>query len=173
MLPLLYCMRCALCWHDFQYEVAEDRRVRIITAFKGKLLQDEWEKAVGLDCFPARAIALQSMPARVEELYDRLNTGIQITDSEEAEICSFTGQYANADVGGYPVVDVINQIGGRTFLSQRLDDPDCPRCDKRMAFLASLTNDKRQSFSVTYEGIQIVFFICVRCHIVHVQHSAD
>ena len=173
LLPLLYCMRCALCWHDFQYEVINDSAICVIESFSGELLTEDWREAVGVDIFPPRTITLEPIPARVEALYDRLNAGLKITDAEEAEICSCTGQYADPDVGGYPIVDVINQVGGRSFLGQRLNDPACPKCDQPMAFIASLTNDKRQSIVVSYDGIQIVFFFCVKCHVVHVQHSAD
>jgi hypothetical protein len=173
LLPLLYCMRCALCWHDFQYEVIDDQTIRVIESFLGELMTEDWRENVNLDSFPVRVISLEPIPARVEELYDRLNANLKITDSEEVEICSVTGQYANPEVGAYPIVDAINQVGGRAFLCQRLDDPDCPKCDKPMSFIASLTNDKRQSFVVSHDGVQIVFFLCAKCHVVHVQHSAD
>jgi hypothetical protein len=147
--------------------------IRILAYFEGEVMEKEWREAVGGDFFCRRPIELEPIPARIEELYDRLNENLEITAQEEAEICSYTGQYARPEVGGYPIVDVINQVGGRSFLCQRLDDPDCPLCEKAMPFIASLTNDKRQSLFVGYEGVQIVFFFCTECHVIHVRHSAD
>ena len=170
-LPLLYCMRCELAHFDFVYRFVAQNSIKILTAMKGDVVE-EWADEVGLDVFPEKKVKLVPAPARVEALFDRLNRNEEISPAEEAEICSFTGNYADREVGGYPMVDVINQISGRSFLAQRLDDPECLRCGGTMQFLASLTNDKRQGFRFSFDSVQIVFFVCLPCRTIHAQHSA-
>jgi hypothetical protein len=65
----------------------------------------------------------------------------------------------------HPEVADINQVLGRGFLFQRLDDPICLQCasggeNRQMYFLASLRNDSRESIRLTFDGTQIVFFFC-------------
>src|SRR5690606_874708 len=142
-IPLLYCMRCELCWFDFIYELETDKSIAIVKAHHGAVTE-EWSDEVGLDEFPEQPVALLRIPIEVEDLFDKLNTNTDLSDEEEAEIVAFTENYANPEVGGYPIVDVINQIGGRSFLSQRLDNPTCDGCQNTMVFFASLTNDRRR-----------------------------
>lgn len=169
-IPLLYCMRCELCWYDFIYEFDTDNSITVIKAHRGAVTE-EWQEEIGLDEFPRKDVTLLNIPSDIENLFDKLNFNDELTDNQEARIASFTNNYADPDVGGYPIVDVINQIGGRSFLSQRLDDPACGRCDQPMVFLASITNDPLQGVKLSYESVQIVFFLCSKCRRIHVQHS--
>ncbi|HUY87795.1 MAG TPA: hypothetical protein VMV10_03580 [Pirellulales bacterium] len=178
-LSLFYCMRCSLCWHDFAYRILSDSEIEIIEEFRGQTAWDDWYSDDGGagDEIGRRAVQLSPIPPRLQELYDRLNANEDLSDDEEAEVASFTGNFAPPDVGGYPVVDVINQLGGRSFLCQRLDDPLCPGCRRAgferqtMYFLASLTNDDAAGVRITYDGVQIVFFLCPTCGTIKVQHS--
>lgn len=169
-LPLLYCMRCELCWYDFVYEVETDNMISIVEAHRGGITE-EWCEEIGVNEFPELRATLVEVPEEVENLFDKLNADKDLTDDEETAIAAFTENYANPEVGGYPIVDVINQIGGRSFLCQRLDDPMCEKCRTRMVFLASLTNDQRRGVKMSYDSVQIVFFLCTGCRRVHVQHS--
>jgi len=67
--------------------------------------------------------------------------------------------------------DVRNHIGGQPYYCQRLDDPECPGCDKPMTFRISLTNAYREKAVFTFSTVQIAFFYCQDCSIVHAQHS--
>lgn len=177
-LRLFYCMRCALCWYDVSYRIVSDDQVEIIEGFKGQTTWDDWYADGGADVFERRPLRLRPIPSRLQELYDRLNDDEDLSDAEAAEVASFTGNYACPEAGGYPLVDVINQLGGRSFLPQRLDDPLCHGCrlaglpSSEMYFLASLTNDPDAGVKFTYDGCQIVFFLCVTCGTVKVTHSA-
>lgn len=163
-------MRCELCWYDFVYDVEADNSISIVHAHRGGATE-EWMEEFGVDEFPEQSAALLQIPTEVEDLFDRLNAHQQITDEQEAEIAAFTENYANPEVGSYPIVDVINQVAGRSFLCQRLNDPICGKCNKQMVFLASLTNDRRRDVRITYDSVQIVFFLCAGCRRIHVQHS--
>ncbi|MCP3933362.1 MAG: hypothetical protein GY705_30200 [Bacteroidetes bacterium] len=172
-MPLVYCMRCSLSWYDFQYQILSNEKVRLIQYYEGETVQDDWDEEIGVESFPKIKFGLKPVPKDVESLYDKLNSGAELTEDEESEIAKFTDKYAIPEVGGYPIVDISNQIGGRAFLCQQLDDPVCPGCEKDMYFIASLTNDKRNSLKITFNGVQIVYFYCPDCYLVHVQHSCD
>ena len=166
-------------WHDFAYRIRSDSEIEIIEEFRGETAWDDWYSADGGtgDVIERRAVQLSAIPSRLQELYDRLNAGEKLSKSEEAEVASFTGNYARPAVGGYPIVDVINQLGGRSFLCQRLDDPGCPGCRRAgserqtMYFLASLTNDSETGVRITFDEVQIVFFLCPTCGTIKVLHS--
>lgn len=176
-LKLFYCMRCALSWYDFCYRIVSENQIEIIEEFRGETAWEEWYSEGGVDVLERRSLQLSPIPPRLQDLYDRLNANEDLTESEEAEVASFTGDYANPDVGAYPIVDVINQLGGRSFLCQRLDDPVCSGCKRAgfepqtMYFLASLTNDAKAGVRITFDGYQIVYFLCPTCGTIKVQHS--
>jgi hypothetical protein len=163
-------MRCELAYENFVYHVEKDCSIDIVRYRRGHTVY-EWNTEFGGDALPEVPVTLVPIPHRVEFLFQRLNQGGEISDEEEKEVCEFTRNFANLEVGGYPIVDVINQFGGRSFLCQRLRDPLCIRCKREMRFLASLTNDDRESIKITFAGVQIVFFICVKCVTIQVQHS--
>ena len=89
----------------------------------------------------------------------------------EEEVCSFIDNYADEEVGGYPMLDVANQIGGRAYLCQALDDPICLSCETYMYFIASITNDDKNNIHISFDSVQIIFFYCPSCMNIHVQHS--
>jgi len=49
--PVLYCMRCALSWHDFSYRLHADEKVEILEVFEGEKVWDDWYKDIGVDTF--------------------------------------------------------------------------------------------------------------------------
>lgn len=177
-LPLFYCMRCSLCWYDFAYRVLSDNEIEFIEGFHGETNWEDWYPLGHRDVFRRRSLELSPVPTRLQELYDRLNLDEELSREEETEVANYTGNFAPKDVGGYPIVDVINQLGGRSFLCQRLDDSPCPGCRKagyerdEMYFFASLTTDKKARVVMANDdSIQIVFFLCRQCHTVKVRHS--
>lgn len=175
---LFYCMRCALSWHDFSYRIVDDGQIEIMEAFHGETDWEGWYSEGGeTDCFPEIAVRLAPIPKRLQVLYDKLNENEDLTKDEQYEVASYTGHFARPEAGGYPIVDVVNQLGGRSFLCQRLRDPSCPGCrkvgleTKDMYFLASLTNDPTNDIRISYAGVQIVFFLCRQCGTIKVRHS--
>jgi hypothetical protein len=170
-LSLLYCMRCALCWYDFAYRLESDERIEILECFEGELMPEWYKLGIG-DSLESRTVYLLPVPDHVQTLYDRLNANLPITRDDEHSIAVVTGSFARPEVGGYPIVDITNQLCGRAFLQQRLDSPNCPQCGELMHFLASLKNDNKQGLRITYDDVQIVFSLCTRCVVIHVQSSA-
>ncbi len=180
-LQLFYCMRCALSWYDFSYQVIDQDSIRIIEAYRGPLQTDDWiEGGAGVDEFRSRPIALSPIPARLQQLWDRLNSlrrDEELTREEFADLKALTAGYA------FPVAAsftsdyyFVNQVGGRPLLCQGIDDPDCPKCGEghsrsdRMYFLACLYNDAQNRLRVAYECTQVIFFLCPVCFTVKVVH---
>ena len=176
VLRLFACLRCALTWHGFAYTILDENSVKLVEYHVGQTTWDDWYEDVGVDMISHRPIVLESIPARVIELYERLNDEQTLTESEEMEIAQVTNSFADKEAGGYPVVDVVNQVGGTTFLPQLLDAPHCRRCaeqgnDHQTFFLASLTNDAKQGLKIAHDGTQLVFFLCPVCRTVHFVQS--
>jgi hypothetical protein len=170
-IPIVYCMRCALCWSDFSYRILQDEAIELLDVFEGELMP-EWYETVNGDSFGKIGIALEPIPINVQTFYDKLNAGERITDEEVATIASFTSHFARPEVGGFPIVDVINQVCGRAFLQQRVKEPECVDCGQTMFFLASLCNDQEKGIRLVYDGGQIISFFCKKCKTITVRSSA-
>lgn len=175
-LPLLYCCRCSLSWHPFVYTVINDHLIQIQRAFSGPKQWEDWYSDGRGDTFPEQRFEMKPITREMQMVCDKLNAGVTLSDSEELHFATEIGSFATAECGGYPIVDTFSQIGGRSFLSQRLEDPECEVCRKRglmrdMFFLCSLVNDRRSGMRIGFDGVQIVFFFCKTCSSVHVVHS--
>jgi hypothetical protein len=167
-LPLFYCMRCVVADAPFVYHLKPGNQMEVVKCERGPTRWDDWYSDLGLDVFPPRPFSLEPMPGVLQQFWDKLNADEALTADEENLIASMTGNYALPTVGSYPIVDVVNQVGGRAFMSQRIDDPPCCRCSTpkrpvKMAFLASLTNDPAAGMKITFDGVQIAFFLCPAC----------
>lgn len=171
-LPLLGCGRCALSWSPFVYRIADERGIEILQAGRGDDQYDEFQACVGSDRLTKRRVGLRPIPQSIEALYDLLNNNLALSEAQERHIADFIGRYAKPEVGAYPIVDTTNQVGGRAFLQQRLDDPRCHLCQNEMAFLACLCNDERSQFKIGMDDEQIIFFFCDSCLCVRTCHSA-
>ena len=176
LFPLLYCGRCSLSWHPFVYTVIDDKTIKIAKVFRGPRQWAEWYSCVGADYFEERHCDLNPIPVRMQTICDKLNRGLALADEEVSYFASLTDSYAAPACGGYPIVDVFSQVGGRSFLAQRLDDPQCNVCmsngvRQTMQFLCSLVNDPKHGIRFSFDGVQIVYFYCQRCNSVQVVHS--
>jgi hypothetical protein len=173
-LRIVYCMQCSLCWSDFAYRVVGRGTIEVVEASPGPPC-DDWDEYVGKNTLPRQPLVLRRVPERVNELFELLNADTEIGSADEATIAEFTGNYADPEVGGYPIVDIINQIGGRSFLCQRNGDPLCPYCvdcgtSQRMRFLVSLTNEPRHNLTLTFDDVQIMAFVCPICQTLKIIH---
>lgn len=169
IVPLLYCMRCSLCWYDFVYRMLDESEVEIIRIHQEGTWASWGDEGLP-DPLPTRPFDLEAMPEPLELMYDKLNNGEELSVDELAYIQKVTNRVA------VRTVSPVNQIGGRSYLMQRLDDPVCTYCSRfgvhnRMYFLASLVNDERVGLKITFPCYQIVFFFCPKCCSLHVQHS--
>jgi hypothetical protein len=174
-LPLLYCMRCALCWRVFEYYVKSSDAISIVRVHRGERTWDDWYGDGFGDELPKRYFDLYPIPEHIQYLHGRISRGYQPTDAEELEISRFTGKVAQPEVGGYPIVDAINQIGGETFFVQPINTPMCRVCKengmkRHMSFVASLVNDDRTRLRIGHDGVQVLFFTCCSCGLIHVIH---
>lgn len=177
-LRLFYCMRCPLAWYDFQYRFLNEKKIEVIESYNKRDRDTEkmWQQEIGIESFEQRSISLKEMSVKLQHLYAKANNDIELSYSEKYEIAKYTSNFAAEDIGGYPCVDVINQVRGTTHIPQRIEPPNCIYCQKKgmeikMDFLASLTNDSRYNFVISFDGVQILFYLCPRCHSIHVQHS--
>ncbi len=159
------CIACAaLSWHEFDYQIKSATEIAQRRAFRGKRTWDDWYPDGFGDELPHRDFDLSPIPERIQDLHFRITYGYEPTAAEELEIAKFTGNFASDDVGGYPVIDAINQLGGLTFFIQPVELPICFTCrDKRMSFLLSLVNDDRLNLRLTFNGVQVIFFFCDSC----------
>jgi hypothetical protein len=133
----LYCMRCPLSWYDFQYQIIDERSIRILRSYTDEIGElEEWETDVGIKQIKFMPIAL--IPVKPSDLAEKAT---------------------------------VNHIGGQPYYFQRLKDPECPGCGEPMTFRISLTNDYREEAVFTFTCVQIAFFYCKACAIVHAQHS--
>jgi hypothetical protein len=175
-LRLFYCSRCSLSWHPFCYTLVDDSSIIVQTVYRGETKWDDWYDDGGTDQFPERRFDLVPVPSGLQTLCNKLNRGCALSIDETRAFATYTNAFASQDCGAYPIVDVFTQIGGRSFLSQRLDDPICDICHRngkreRMRFLASMVNDAKNEIRISFQGVQIVFFFCRKCRSVQVVHS--
>lgn len=176
-LPLLYCMRCELSWYDFIYDVISPTSISVVKAYTDKTgnrasVLEEWNEEVGLDEFPERPADLFKVPSSIETLFNKFNEGDDhLTDEEEDQVGAFNTEYLDLKGENYAAVDAINQIGGRSLLYQPLEDPICGKCEEPMPFIASFTNESIWDLKLSFDSVQIVFFLCSKCRRIHVQHS--
>lgn len=164
LIPLLYCMRCALCWETFSYSFEKLDRIRILQAHRGETCWDDWYGEGMGDEFEERAVMLEPISPRIQELLDFMTREDQaLPAEEEAEV----RQCLKWPQGR--AVDAFNQVGGRTFMICGPLTQFCSKCAKQpMGLLASLANSviTRQSYvQLMPKGAhwQILFFMCPRC----------
>ena len=168
-IPLLYCSRCSLSWYDFTYVLKSETEIKLVEFFTGETNWDEWNSAVGVDVFPKQSCSFRPMPSKLQKLYDKLNDDEELSERETRYVLKMTDVIGN-------IIDVTNQVGGRSFLCQMLLDPWCVNCQKvgernQAFFLASLTNVPKAGVVFSYDSIQIVFFFCPVCRSIKVTHS--
>ena len=170
-------MRCELSWYDFIYDINSSTSISIVKAYtdeKGNRegVLEEWHEEVGLDELPQRPTDLFKIPSSIEAIFNKSNEGDDpLTDEDEDQVGAFNTEYLDLKSGSYSSVDAINQVGGRPFLYQPLEDPTCGKCQKSMPFIASLTNESTWDLKFSFDSVQIIFFLCVNCRKFHVQHS--
>jgi hypothetical protein len=175
-LVLLYCSRCALCWRPFYYQQTSESHIEVVEANLGETTWEDWYSDIGVDEFKIVPFSLRGIPAEIQDAYERHRIEGKLRKEEEEMIGQFFGSYADQNVGGYPIVTAVNQVGGNTFLYQRLDPPPCVVCAKNrsdcvMEFLASLTNDPVHDVRISFDGVQIIFYVCHTCGTICVMHS--
>lgn len=106
----------------------------------------------------------------VRKIVEKLNRGDQINDDEKLTYGTDTRNFASEEVGSNPIVDVTNQLFGRTFLVQRTPYPECLRCSHVMEFLAAMTESKVLGIDFIPPGTQVIFFGCAACGTIDAQH---
>jgi hypothetical protein len=166
--PLLYCMRCPLSWYPFVYRIVREDVGDIVSAFRGAIEPDgcyqDWYRTLG-DFLPGVDVRLVTMAPQLRDVIKRLDDGVGSSED---------GSLYNLAMGRRPTsgVDAMNQVGGRPFRIQKVDDPECAVCGGTARFLASLYNDDVEGIIVEPEkwGAQILFFCCDVCGAVTVIH---
>lgn len=175
-LPLLYCMRCELCFYDFSYRLIDDSEVEIVENHEGGPCPD-WVPLMGCDEFPYRHAMLTPVPKRLDELWQRLHLGLRLSSSERREVGVLTNRYRlfdNTTIGALMPVSV---LGGIPYLLEIENVDTCSYCDKLgithspLSLLAVISNAPNEDLKVTFdEWYQILFFICFQCGTIMVRH---
>lgn len=170
-ISLLHCPRCAAFLEDMSYRVGTDG-IELVHLAEGT---EAWLMKEWLEQFPSGTLtpmlcALKPLPASVQAVFDKANKydSSSLSEREEALVASYTGHYANPEVGSYPIFDTINQVGGRPYLPQGYLEPLCPTCNakgeqREMTFLACLTNDDRHYVKILHSECYLTFFLCLHC----------
>lgn len=169
-LPLLYCMRCELAHWDFVYTVIDERRIEIDDYMPGDPV-DGWEELGIGDEFPRQPVWLEPTPPEFQRLCEKLNRNEKLTPAEAESYCAVSGKRAIPEVGGYPVVDVVNQVGANAFLQQRVGNTQ-ENDDTTYHLLAALCNDPRQGLKFGWDDYQILFWLHAESMRILVTHSA-
>jgi hypothetical protein len=166
-IPVWYCLRCALSWEDFAYVIDQSGSIEIVKANRGPRVWRDWYPEMA-DHLAEVRIELLPAPLRLQELEDELEKNGDLDETCAEEFNRIVGRSEDR------AVDMLNQVGGRAFLIQRLPDPTCPNCRRRkMYFLASLCNDASLGIKIApmRAAAQVVAFFCPPCTCIVVQHS--
>ena len=175
-LPLLYCMRCELCFSDFSYRLIDDAEVEIVVSRDGGNCPD-WGRLMGCDEFPFRHAMLTAVPKRLDELWQRLHLGRLLNASEMREVGVLTNRYRlfdNQTVGALMPVSV---LGGLPYLLEMEEGDTCSYCEMLgiphfpLSLLAVISNAPNEGLLVTVDDwYQILFFICFQCGTIKVRN---
>lgn len=103
---LVSCLVCELSHFDFTYRLHQGDRLEIL----GGLIKSSPLKSVALES--PMPVKLVETPDELEMLAAKLNTHHDLSEQERATFCQHTGYFAPKRVGGYPIVDIYNQVGG-------------------------------------------------------------
>lgn len=171
-LPLVCCLDCELFHFDFVYRIEPNDALRVLSALKSR---DAEPNSRGSSYVRHKCIDvdLSPTPVELERMAAKLNARRQLTNEEKVLFARLTNNFARPELGGYPIVDCYNQVGGRPFLPQRLEDPECENCQTSMRFLASICNEKQSGMEIVPSDIQIIYFACPKCAAILVQHSSS
>lgn len=165
-LPLLYCMRCSLCWYDFAYKFTPPDRIEILACHRGERQWEDWYAEMG-DVIPERNVELLPLSDTAQSVVDWLNE-FDKSDGRDQEIYNKAfGRKASRNI------DAANQIGGRPFLFHRSTESRCPVCcEEQLGYLASLFNEPTLGIMLmpASADAQILFLICEGCDAIIVRH---
>ncbi|MEX0867308.1 MAG: hypothetical protein WD030_08110 [Pirellulales bacterium] len=114
---------------------------------------------------PEQPICLELLPEVVQRVFDQFNSGEEPDEADES---------ATQEIIGGDFIGPIDQVGGRSYMLQRIDDPICEACNQaetknRMWFLAGLCGIGH-TFSALFlpqeaelVDMHVVFFFCPVC----------
>ena len=155
-LELLHCPRCELTWGDFRYRLVTDHnRIEILHADDGG-----GEPILGGlqgSGFPTCGLTFQPLPLRIQELYQIKRNERRLTKDEIAEVAAVTGDYANSNVGAYPVLNSQCQLFGFPYLHQDAD-VRLTTDERPMQFLACFSWYSKAPFAILPDGVQMLFW---------------
>ncbi len=151
-LPLLYCWGCHTGRASCFYQVT-DRAVAV-------LRRTAWRRPPVLPyrgyptAFPAAPARLMSLPDEVAVHHRTLNRALERT-----------GRSARDEQTGARIP--CHQVGGEPLLLAPWRTVTCPRCRKRMPFLATIADDNLDPRGFSGEArSQVLFHLCRACRVV-------
>lgn len=165
-----YTFASTVCYESFQYRL-QGHEVEWIKHAKCDMRTDDITCCLP-DCYIEHYYDLRPASCETMRISEKLNQGLQLSELEEFEYGSDTRQFADKSVGGYPLVDVVNQLSGVAFLQQRTKFPFCYVCEGKMDFALSMTRCERIGIEFIPPGVQVVFFVCTKCNTIDARHVA-
>jgi hypothetical protein len=165
-MPIIYCMRCELCWEDFYYRYSRSGIISLDQFRKGDTYEMEWDdmprasSAVCLKLSPFSPIAASYL--------DSLKSGDGLSSTQIRHLCHEVGIRERDSIFG------LNQFGGDPWCWQNLDRPHCQRCRDQMVKILTLTNGIDPVIKICPNAwmAQLTVYSCIACRAICVRHSA-
>jgi hypothetical protein len=195
LIPLLYCPRCALQWHEFSYRVISNGTIEQLEFLVGHTDAASFYKEVNSDVFIRRSVRLEPTTPRFDAIQLRAMEG-EITLAEATEYAAVLRQPPPDLPGGYPPMQLASQVGGRPYLMQGSAQSWCswhqgtreagaldlihrggarPHASKhtKMGVLAVLTDNDHPEVRLGASSAQVVFYLCRQCYCISARYMVD
>jgi hypothetical protein len=174
---LVYCWTCPVAQEDLYYQCRIGGGISILSCGRGSP-SSEFPYSDYPVSFPERNVRLVPIPHSTQELFCKANRG------------KLSGTYS--DVGGMPVfenapgvscqdavlraagMEPTHQIGGEPLLLDTYWPMRCPKCRRRMPFLASIGNESGTEGGFSGNPcVQVLYHYCRTCRCVGAYHQTD
>lgn len=167
-LPLLQCPYCDVFLSELEYYLRSSGAVQVAmpavtSAAASAWSPQEWRRLFASGRPQELVCIARPIPAAVQDIIDAANAGADLPDSDIALLASYTGSRADQDVGGYPYLDVANQIGGQPYAPQGLCARGCDTCTDAPVLWATLANERWRGVRLLFDDAYLLFEVCLQC----------
>lgn len=166
-IPVVYCMRCELCWEDLLYRYHLDGAIVLEQYRLGSEYDEEWDAEMP-DVLPLSHIKMKPLSVMARSYLEALRSGAKLSTTQVRSFCN------EIEVPERDVVMGINQFGGDPWCWQMPDPPECVACNRKMIMMLTLTSgiDRCIKICPSAWNIQIVAYRCAACRMLCVRHVA-
>lgn len=164
-LRLFYCWRCNLGAQPFVYRCGEEH-IEILYAYQDTDIFPPYEDYPA--AFPEAALFLLPLPESIQVLWRLWNRGFLSWEPLPLGV---------EHEGDWSLWRAIHGVGGEPWLVQRNPHtivPSCVSCGSKMPFFAAFGDDNTDPRGFTGEPtVQVLYFVCRACQIVHAVNQCD